>query len=243
MIIRYPTGLYDRQLPKNNDAGSVVWTISTQAPTRPDIRVVRLPIAQERRPLPPGLYNAEERRAAEGSLLFTLLRADKSAAASGTRQYGAGEYIEFEAETVEALPTETTPAVVEIMHNTNVLDLAGVGLTEDEIATLTNQSVARKKELEIQLVSIKTEIEDLKVQIGDNQKKLNETNKVLAATRQIFGIQDGDVVFDNAVYQKLLTIRNELETTRSQLAIAYQNKLIESTTTYNSLLQVSELVH
>ena len=49
-----------------------------------------------------------------------------------------------------------------------------------------------------------TDVGKIEVSITENQKKINETNKAIKATREVFNIPAGDLDFDEPIYQKLL---------------------------------------
>lgn len=176
-------------------------------------------------------------------MIYTLLHSDGNKAGSNKKQYEIGDLIDFiQEDSVTPLASEPTPTVVELIHNTNLLDLSSIGLNTDDVALLQTQSTAKKSDLQGQLVIIKAQIEDIKVDIIENQKKINETIKVLDATRQIYGIQLGDISSPVPIYQKLLGIQNGLNAERDALTVAYNNASTQSLTIYNGLLQLSALV-
>lgn len=243
IIIRHPTSLYARQLPQGTAPGAVAWTISTQEPLIANARFLKLPVAEELMRRPPNIFDETARRAHEGALIFTLLRADQTMTGSNKRQFEIGEIIEFTDDTTEALIPDPSPNTVDIQHNNNILDLESIGLTADEIDSLVQQSTLKKRTLEDQLASVKSNIANTKILIIENQKQINETTKVIDATRQLFGIVDGDLMFNNPIYQKLLGILNGFNIQSATLNAQYNALIIEVQTIFNALLQLSELVH
>jgi hypothetical protein len=246
MIIRFPTALYARQLPQGTEAGNITWVISTEDPKTSNARFLKLPLAEELRKRPGDIFDESTRRAHEGELVFTLLRGDQSMAASGQKQFGIGQVLDFENNGVAAatsLAPDPTPSTVEIQHNNNLFDYAGIGLSDEDVAILTQQATTKKRELEDELTSLKSQIHDVSLQISGNQAKINETQKVIDATRQLYGIEAGDTTFNNALYQKLLGIMNNFLVQRDDLTTQYQTLTTEAQTVYNSLLQLSDLVH
>jgi hypothetical protein len=244
MIIKFPTGLYESILPGEGDSGNVTYTISTQAPPRPEVRIIQLPVAEQLRPLPEGYYTEDQRRAALGELVFTIVKSSRSLAGSNAKQFEIGETLVFddEIDQAEVLQVVRVPETVEIRHNTNLLDLGSIGLTDEEIAALTQESEARKRVLEKELSDTRMEIENLKVQITEAQKKINESIKAISAVREIYGIPENDETFNNAIYQKLLATKKDLEITRDNLIVTHNTKGVEAEETYKAIQRISELV-
>lgn len=242
MIINHPTGFYKTVLPSGEEAGNVTYTISNQDPPRPVIRVLPLPVIDQITPLPGALFSEQERRAEAGELVFTLLRSGRSSPGSNTKQFESGQSLGFGDDFGASIAGLQLSDVVQIQHNTNLLNLMAAGLTSEEISSLTNESIAKKMELEKEVTHLKTEINDLQVSIRENQKNLNETNKAINAVREVFDIPENDLGFENDIYQKLLLNKSTLEIERTNLINDLNNKIDETEIAHRSLFRVSELV-
>lgn len=244
MIIKYPTGLYSTILPGEGGSGNVTYTISTQAPPRPEVRVLQLPVAEQLRKLPDEVFTEDQRRAAVGELVFTIVKSSRSLAGSNTKQFEIGETLIFDDDIDQAEPLQIVrvPDTVEIRHDTNLLNLTSIGLSNDEIAILTKESEDKKRALERELSDTRMEIENLKVQITETQKKINETNKAVGAVREIYDIPENDESYENPIYQKLLSTKTELETTRDTLIVEHNSKGLEAEEIYKAIQRISELV-
>ena len=243
MIIRFPTGLYRSILPSGSNSGNVTYTISNQSPPRTNVRLVQLPSAEEIRELPEPLFTEEEHRQNYGELIYTITKANRSNPGSNIKQFEIGERLEFATEVEnEEIQTVLSPDSLEIRHDTNILDLQKTGLTEDEVNTLLAASVAKQKELEKQFASLRTQLKDTDTKIRELQKSINENNKTLKAVSEIYSIPANDLNFDNAIYQKLLTRKTELNDELNETIISRNEIAAEHRATYLSIIKVSELV-
>lgn len=244
MIIRFPTGLYADagQLPTNPaDAGNVTYVISNDDPKRAQDVTLQLPLAEEIAPRPPLAYDDKTRRAQLGPLVFTYVDANQTITGSNRKMFEVGQYLDFNSPEID-LPEQTPiPSIVDIQHNTNVLDLEDAGLTTDEINSLIDQSTTKKKELEDQLATIQNEISNEKIAISENQKQINEVVKIISAVRVVVGIPEGSQQH-NPTLDSLLTRQTELELARASLVDELNSLNTQATTTLNALLSVSELV-
>jgi hypothetical protein len=249
MIILYPTGLYADagQLPWSDslenpsDAGNVTYTVSNNAPMRPQDLTIQLPLAEEVAQRPPLAYNDKTRRAQLGELIYTYNFGNQTVPGSNRKLFEVGEYLDFNSPEID-LPGQTPiPSIVDIQHNTNLLDLTDAGLSQDQQSALIDQSTVMKKDLEDQLTSIQNHINNQKIAINENQKQLNEVLKIISAVRVVVGIPAGSQKH-NSTLDQLLTRQIELETARTSLVASLNVLNSQATTTLNALLSVSELV-
>lgn len=244
MIIKFPTGLYADagQLPvKPSDAGNVTYVISNEAPERPQSMTVQLPLSEELRKRPEKVYSDKTRRAQLGELVYTYVTASRSDPGSNRKTFSVGEFLDFNSEEI-TLPEQTPiPSIVDIQHDTNLLDLQDAGLSNDDIASLISLSTTKKKELENQIATIQSDINDQKVAITENQKQINETVKIIGAVRIAVGIPEGSTQ-TNPILDQLLARLAELQSARTALIAELDKMNGDATTTLNALIAVSELV-
>jgi hypothetical protein len=242
MIIRFPTGLYKSILPKNGQAGNITYTISTQDPPSVNVRLTQFPPGEELQPSPEKIFDDRTRREQFGELIYTVAKNSRSTPGSNVKQFELGEILEFEQN-----PPETTvvplssPRALEIRHDTNLIDLASLGLTQSEIDELTVSSEEKQRSLEQEFNLKNSEAKNLETNIVENQKKINETNKALKATREIFDIPDGGSS-DEPIFQKLSTLLDQLSAERDVLISDRNDLVVELKDISKAIVRVSEFV-
>lgn len=238
MIITHPTGLYQDagQLPEKTESGNVTFTISNDDPRRSNIIVVQLPVSEEIRPAPPSLYDDATRREAFGELVYTLVESNRTQSGSNKKLFGIGDFLEFDTEEFELPSLFGIPRQVDLQHNTNLIDYADAGLTIEEINEITASATTKKRELEAEVASLQSEISDLQTNALENQKRINETRKLIAAVSQIVGSGDAKLI-------KLQSRESDLLIERDAIATAINDTNTELKAAYNSLVEISGLVH
>lgn len=238
MILRFPTGLYQDtgQLPEGVAAGNVTFVISNEEPKRSDIVVVQLPVSEEIKPSPAPLYSEADRREAFGELVYTLVESNRTESGSNKKLFGIGDFLEFDTDDIELPDLLGVPRQVDIQHNTNLIDYADAGLTIEEISEITTSATTKKRELESEIALLQSQVVNLQSAALENQKRINETRKLISAVSQIVESNDSILI-------KLQTRESDLELERDTIisSINTTNNLLKDT--YNSLLEISGLVH
>jgi len=243
MIITAPTGLYKGILPTENSSGNVTYTISTQDPPRANITVLQLPIAEELATAPDEVHSEKDRREQFGELIFSLVQSSRNLiGASNAKTFEVGEILDFEV----GIPTEDlvnvrSPDDIEIQHNTNMLNLENLGLTQEEIESLEEQSAVRQKELEAEFAQKQNELKDFDNEIRETQKTINENNKALRAVQTILGLPDG-ATSDDPIFQKLSGNDVDLNNKLADLITERNVTAQEVADIHKLVLKVSELV-
>ena len=234
MIIRYPTGLYKRQIPSEpSDVGNVTYTISNEDPAVSGESFIIFPIAERLKTRPDRIWTDEERRERLGELVYSLTFGGETKEGSSQKLFEVGQILDFTDQTPEGVSTDLVPNQMEIQHNTNILDLAGLSLSQEEINELVKDSASSMSTIEVQLTSIQNQIADNKSIIESLQKKINEANKVLDAL---------SVLEDEELTEKITKVRDD-SITAQNLKISETNTLItESTGLRDQLLAISQLV-
>jgi len=150
--------------------------------------------------------------------------------------FEVGQFLEFEdPEQIEDVNTTNAPDLIDIMHFTNLLDLAAAGLTEEEIAEVVVQADQRQRELEDQVSDLQVQINDLESEVIEIQKRINETTKAINAVSEV-GITDTTII------EKLQQNLDVLVADRTVAISNVNTKKADLEAAYNSLLRVSELV-
>jgi len=235
MIIRYPTGLYVDQLPKQpSDEGNVTYTISNNNPSTSQGNFIIYPVAEKLKKRSTKHYNQEERRATMGNLVYTLTSGGVSAVGRSTKLFEVGQVLEFTDEEPSVSGVDSVPNRVEIQHNTNLLDLEALGLTEAEAIQLQVDSATLKEQLEIQLTDTQNQIADNKSSIVELQKTINEANKALSAIAAL-----GE---DEDFAAKIRQTKQNAEDEQSTLIVQTNSLEALASTIEDKLLAVSQLV-
>lgn len=239
MIVSAPTALYQSILPKvETDIISVTWTISSNNPPRPKTTVPVISPAVENQALPPKIYDSEERRAAVGELVFGVSSGTQSQVGSGMKMFEVGQILEFEpVDSGLVVEDLLVPAVVDVQQNTNILDLSEVGLTQDEIDSLSLAARQVFDQLVGELNATMTESNDVKIKISDNQRLLNETQKIISASNVVFA---GST--NNPLLAKLREREQQLLFEREEFVARYNVLTVTAQNKYNQIINLKELV-
>ncbi len=233
MILKAPTGLYSRLLPiVESDSTAVTYTISNNDPPPPPlIQTVVAPRSVVYSIEPPAVYH----RADYGDLVFSVVEGKRSTTGSNKKAFEAGEIINFD-DTVKVSSSVSTNKLT-IQHNTNVLDLSSLGLTQDEIDTIADESDKMADLKRAEVSSLQTQISDIKIMIRENQKIINECNKAIKAVTVTFSGASGSDILDK------LTIKlSDLELERSALNDQLTQKSTDLTAAQDELIDISQVV-
>jgi hypothetical protein len=234
MILRFPTGLYSRQIPQEpEDVGNITYTISNEDPATSTGNFIIFPIAEKLKKRAPKIYTDEQRRRNLGDLIYSISSGGNTIEGRSTKLFEVGQILEF----TDEAPTSDVNAVddrLEIQHNTNILDLEGLGLSAVEIQQLNVDSAALEKDLEAQLAFLLDQTADTNAAIKDLQKTINEANKALSALA-VLGEND-DIIAK-------ITETLDTATTEQEAAITLKAELnLELEQTRDKLYAISELV-
>jgi len=172
---------------------------------------IRLPPAVERRQKPDKILDDDTRRIHLGQRMFTVSKTRKSIAGSGKKQFEVGQIITFGTD----IESDVNPMLVgdlELRHDTNVLDLVGLGLTSDDIASVGSDAMKRLRALQAELSDYTRQRGDAEVAINENQKTQNETRKAISAIEQLVVSNPSFESMLNDLKAKLPVLQSEMET-------------------------------
>lgn len=211
MIIRHPTALFDSVLPKAPAyGGNITYTVSMDDPERIFQTTIRLPPAIERREKSGKNISDSVRRVNLGGRVFTISKTKKSVTGSSKKQFEVGQILTFGADT----DPEINPMLVgdlELRHDTNLLDLSGLGLTDADIVNISFSAMDRLKELQAELSAATRQRGNAEIAINENKKSQNETKKAVDAVAQLAATNSE---FDDmlaALSSKIPVLEGELE--------------------------------
>lgn len=227
MIIRYPTSLYANLL---RNAGSYIFTISSLNPPISNERILQFPAAELVKQAPSPDFEFPE---TEFFANVSSGKADNSG--SSKKQFESGQILNFgDASDAPEIDDDLVPDTVDLIQNTNILDLDQYDLTEEEVEQLDQESKAKFVEIIADLNTLKTQIASKENEIVENQKSINEVDKIISAT--LVAIGQGEIV------DKLMTKKQELTDQRQQLATDVNVLVSSATGKFNDLVNVRELV-
>jgi hypothetical protein len=182
MIINYPTGFYDNVLPHEpQDSQNVTFLISMTAPPRTSLLFPKIPVGVANRQRPPDTLTPEQRRLTMGPLIFTVSRSSRTAAGNNSQQYELGEVLGFDNVWVKTTDPMLVADKITIQHNLNIYDYAELGLTEEDVDLINEQSQSTFNTITNRLNYLRVVRADAEVRINTNQKIINEANKNIAA--------------------------------------------------------------
>jgi methyl-accepting chemotaxis protein len=234
MIIRFPTGLYERQIPQEpDDVGNVTYTISNEDPLTSTGDFIIFPIAERLRKRSNRVYTDEERRATFKDLVYSVSSGGNTVEGRSTKLFEVGQILEF---TDENLVSEITSVSdeLEIQHNTNLLDLERLGLSNDEISQVSTDSAKTQKQLEAELTATLNRASDVDAEIKDLQKTINEANKAISAL-EVLGTGSG-------VLDKIKETMDEAKTKQQVLIEEKADINKELVSLRDQIYSISELV-
>lgn len=182
MIIRFPTALYKPIIPqKPADSGSVTFTISNDDPPRSSLVFSELPPAIEQRRRAPRTIEPSVRREAVEERAFTILRSGQSNVGTNKKLVEVGQILEFTA----APSIDLEPMLVSdknmLQHDTNILDLSGLGISSDDLDTINNSAPELLSQLNNELNVLIGRRDDIEIELSENKKTQNENTKAVNA--------------------------------------------------------------
>jgi hypothetical protein len=240
MIIKYPTALYEPVLPQQpSDRSNVTFTISNSSPPRSSLVFSELPPAIENLRRPPRTLTPEERREDVSERAFTVLKSGLSNAGSNKKIVEIGQVLEF----VDSPDSTLQPMLVtkdnEFQHDTNILDLTSLGISQMDQEEIDQSANALMEQLTSDLNLLIRRRSDLEVAIAENKKDQNENKKAINAIQVLVdnGQEDLQYVIDD------LTIQGEELLQQEADLIAAANEVADlSTAKINEIRKLTEVV-
>lgn len=241
MIILAPTGLFIQNLPKvNTDSNPVTFTISNkQPPPSIPFRVVPISPSTSARVASDKIYSADERRFVLGERIYTIVSGNKVITGSTKKLFEIGEILDFDNDFEQITSIEV--GEVNIQHNTNVLDLNNMGLTNAEITTIKQQSELKRIDLRNRIAITQASIKTFDIDIQESQKQINEINKVIATVGILYNIPTGTLISGNEIYDKLIVKRTQTETIKANAIISREDAIDQLSSLESELLSISQL--
>ena len=221
-------------LPTEYSSGNVIFTISNNEPPRTQTSTLQLPYASTIRVRESGISD-QERRLTVGDLIFTVTTGLQQNPGSNKKAFEVGQFLEFGDQTSPSGEILNVPVDIVIQHNTNLLDLESSGLNNDQISDLLEQSVNKFNELKKSLAVLQSEASNISVKIVENQKSINEQNKIINVAKIITGT-------NSVIYIELTAKLALLQQEQSNLLAYQMTNKTETENVYNQLLTISVVV-
>jgi len=237
MIIRFPTGLYSRQIPsKPSQAGSVTWVISTDDPLRPNTQIQQFPLVAQLRKLPSKDFTKTQSRQLRGDLMYSVTTASAASASDGSILFEVGQVVDS-GEIELAISRPQSAPDVDLQHGNNRFDLASTGLTSDQIDQLNIKTAELLDVLRGEYSTLKSDLESLDNRISTNQKQINEVNASIEAVKLL-----SNDAFVDSVLDTLEDRLDALTTEKDQLFELNKTATQLVNDKYTEILRISRLV-
>lgn len=245
MILKAPTGLWKNLLPaKPDDNRSITFTISNQSPPPvSDLFIAKIPNSAIKRPLPipeNKILDSADRRNLFGQRIKSIVAGRQIHVRDGKKLFEPGESIEFVDDTI-SIKNPLSLEEVSISHNTNLLDLKGAGLTDEEIQEIENDAERNREVLRDSIADKQGQLDIQSSELSKIQRKINELIKISNSLIVIYEL-DGSVPSENEKYNK---IYNNLQQANSEKEIAINNINLlndEISNLKNKLIRMSEVI-
>ena len=198
MIITGPTGSYATVLPKSpSDPTSVVYTISSGIPPRPELHFIQLPTGLERMQRDGRVIPDNVRRDSLGALVFVSKDNQPGQVPTGNQLFFFGQVVEFS--DIEQTAVNVVNSSIETEHNQYYANLDSVGLSSDEFSGISEDAVAAQKQILAELEGLQKQKSDLEVDIVSQQKIISEASKVLSGLEVILYTDPNNQKITNAI--------------------------------------------
>lgn len=203
------------------------------SPPNGQLLEVQLPSAIERRQ-----RSSINTTKPEGQRIYTNISANPSSIGSAKKQYEVGQILEF----AEAIDSTLQPMLVsgtfEIRHDTNVLDLESLGVSQDNITAISNAADSSFISLNNELNLVKQERSNTETAITENKKNQNETKKAIEALTQL-------ISFDSSLQSVLDSLKVKFDelTSRADSLVQHANELADDAVELeNRIIAIAQMV-
>jgi len=240
MIIRYPTGFYNSVLPhRPNDGGNVTYLISTTEPPRgTPLSVTSIPSAIKNKTNNQHSYTKMQRRGMVGDKIFSITKTGKSRVSSSKKQFESGQLLDFDDVVISNLNPMLVGVSTEIRHDTNKLDLQGIGLTSDQVLSIEENAFEKLAVMQGELLRLHRDRLNAETLIVENNKTQNETKKAINAIKQLIESTPSLQGALDTLEHNLIELQSDCE---KLISDANENSL-EASVVSNNILELSEVI-
>jgi hypothetical protein len=121
----------------------------------------------------------------DGQRVYTDTLSSASAIGSAKKQFEVGQVLEFGVSDESTLQPMLASNPLEVRHDTNILDLSSLGVSQADIIAINNSADNQFNTLNAELNVVRQARIDTETDISENQKNQNETKKAIAALEQL----------------------------------------------------------
>jgi hypothetical protein len=194
------------------------------------------------RPLPPRIFDPEQRLVTLGDLIYTVSFAAQTAPGGGKKAFEVGQVLTFDDVAAEPTPELGIPDVIDFQQNTNYLDLADIGLTDDEIKEFYKSARGSFNESISTINALVTEIRNLRIELQSIQASINEANKALDAAVVTAGTATQNRDFGDTIVGRIGIRLTQLKSNHVKTSIQINTNILKVRAEYKKLLKVREVV-
>jgi len=234
VIINYPTALYLAVIPQSaSDNGNVTYIVSMTSPPNGPLTEIQLPAAIEFRQRVP-----IDKKKPDGQRVYTNTLSNASSIGSAKKQFEVGQILEFGASEESTLQPMLASNPLQIRHDTNILDLSSLGVSQADITAINNSADSQFTTLNSELSVVRQARIDIETDITENQKNQNETKKAIAALEQL-------VQSDPSLQSVLDSLKSKLAlfvTQMNALVVIANEQASNATDLENRILAVAQMV-
>jgi hypothetical protein len=234
MIINYPTALYASVIPSTaSNSGDTTFTISMTSPPSNTLSEIQLPAYTELRK-----RLAINQTPPSGQRVYTNTMSSAAIIGSAKKQFEVGQILEFDTAEESTIKSMLVSNSLEVRHDTNILDLSSLGVSEADITIINNSALVQFTNLNTKLNAIRQSRIDTETDISENQKSQNETKKAITALEQL-------VISDSSLQSILDSLRTKLAEFVVQmdvLVIMANEQATDASEIENQIFAVAQMV-
>lgn len=234
MIITYPTALYASVIPQSaSDNGNITYIVSMTSPPKGPLTEIQLPAAiefRQRKPI--------DTKKPDGQRIYTNTLSNASSIGSAKKQFEVGQILEFGVSDNSTLQPMLASNPLQIRHDTNILDLSSLGVSQEDIIAINDSADNQFTTLNAELSVVRQARIDTETNITENQKNQNETKKAIAALEQL-------VQSDPSLQPVLDSLRSKLAlfvVQMNALVVMANEQANNATDLENRILAVAQMV-
>jgi hypothetical protein len=203
------------------------------SPPNGSLTEVQLPSAIERRQRSP-----IDTTKPDGQRVYTDNLAGPSSIGSAKKQFEVGQVLEFAVSQESTLKPMLVPDSLEVRHDTNILDLASLGVSQDDIEIINKSADTQFTTLNAELSVVIQDRMNIETAISENQKNINETKKAIDALVQL-------VQHDPSLQDVLDSLRVKLAEFTAESIILVERANVQAalaSSLENQILAVAQMV-
>ena len=236
MIINFPTALYKPAIPSNSlTPWNFTFLVSDTDPPRSNETTTQLPVAVRNRTVQ---RPTSENYSQLGQRALTLASANAEVLGSGKKHYEVGQIIEFVTAQQQTLNPMLDPGNTEIRHDTNILDLSSLGVSQGDQDRVQLSAAGVLDNLNTQLNDARQGRFNTEILITENQKQQNEASKAISALILLVGADPSFAAMLAQLQSKL----TNLVTEQANLVLQANAYAATATMVSNKITALAQLV-